>query len=95
MKYPVGTKCWVIHAGGLLAYLKGAVVVVTSHEAPTCKKQPYCSHCKTHSHAVVVDVPAPDGNPLSRVIACCLCTLVPIDDPDAGVSVEEAEELSA
>lgn len=84
MKYPVGTKCWVVHTVSDFSVFRGLATTIISHE----DDRHTCDFCKSPSHMVEVDLRDPWGR--RRVFGCCQCSLVPIeDDPDAGKSVEE------
>lgn len=86
MKYPVGTKCW--QARSNIPENVGYQVTVTSHYSPVDHLP--CNFCGS----VGTDVQTTNPRGDTIWLSCCCC-LVPIDDPDAGVSVEEAEELHA
>ena len=81
MKYPVGTKCWLVRTGGAYTHLRGRQTTVISHEH-SCVP---CYFCESKAHNALIDLPGLTG----RLFACCMCALVPIDDPDAGKAVEE------
>lgn len=91
MKYPIGTKCWVVMSAESMQHHRGHVVTVTSHYLQRAK--PGCLRCGSVSSEVETDAFEAD-NPWP-IVGCCHCNLVPIDDPDAGIAVEEAEELEA
>lgn len=44
-----------------------------------------CDNCGTVSHLALTDA----MGFFAPIAGCCLCTLVPIDDPDAGKAIEE------
>lgn len=82
MKYPVGTKCWVVNVHNVFALdLKGRTVTVIDHELEAYVGA--CSSCGTREHVVECDL----------CWGCCVCTLVPIDDPDAAEATRASEEL--
>lgn len=83
MKYPIGTKCWIVNARGACASLRGSICTIISHET----QGNLCGSCRSDANEVTTDALAPGySNPAT---GCCVCHLVPIDDPDAGKSVEE------
>lgn len=87
MKYPVGTKCWVVKTDDEHRQYRGSIVTVTGHEVLGIVILGLtCGSCYSGDHMVETDA-GPSG--------CCLCNLVPIDDPDAAVETREEEELSA
>ena len=87
MKYPIGTKCWLVRT----AYpeFKGTVLTIISHDDLGMT----CVYCGSASHLVETECPA--ALPYERVAGCCLCCLVPIDNPDAKTEITEHEAIEA
>ena len=86
MKYPIGTKCWVVATDEMLQKWRGAQVSVVAHDAES-----ECPNCNT-----VTNMVRTDARYLGiGIYGCCVCTLVPIDDPDAKTEVTEHEAIEA